>query len=99
MKHVNALIENEETQAFVDANQEILTEASQYVGWFQDVCKDFVKNNKAEFVFENLEETEKNIRVFGEIACAQFLTELTTAISQEIGQGEALQEAEMEKYL
>lgn len=80
MSEIQALLENENVQTFITENEEILTETEQAVQDFGKVLKSFVLSHPEEFVAENTEETFKNIRVFSEVATAQFLQEVTTLV-------------------
>lgn len=75
MSIINAILENQENQAFFEANQEVLNEATVDAMEFNKVLKEFVLSHPAEFIGETVEETYKNILTFSTTATQQFLCE------------------------
>lgn len=77
LDRINALLESEDAQILFENNQELITEAVEVASQFNGVLKSFVLEHPQEFLAENLEETYKNIRIFSEIATAQYLYEVS----------------------
>lgn len=73
-------VENTEVKAILSENEEIINEADQMVNDFKDVIKNFVLSNPDEFIGESIDITVKNIRVFSEVATAQYITEITNQV-------------------
>jgi len=99
MSRVQALLENEEVKTFLDGNKEAVNEAEMAIGEFPKVLKAFILEHPTEFVAENLEETRKNIRIFTEVATAQFVTEITNMYAQEAEVVEEETAAKLDEYL
>lgn len=76
LERVNALLESE-GQAIVDNHEDVIVEAMTLVNDFQKEMKSFVLNNPEEFIGESVEDTYKNIRVFSEVATAQYVSEVS----------------------
>ncbi len=76
-KVIETFMENEEIKEVLSENEEIIAEADALVSDFKDVIKNFVLSNPTEFIGENIDQTVKNIRVFSEVATAQYITEVT----------------------
>ncbi len=74
---IETFMENEEIKEVLSENEEIIAEADALVSDFKHVIKNFVLSNPTEFIGENIDQTVKNIRVFSEVATAQYITEIT----------------------
>lgn len=81
MSKIQALLENEEVKTFLEGIKDVVQEAEGVIAEFPGIIKEFVLAYPKEFIAENIEETRKNIRVFTEIATAQFVTEVTNMYS------------------
>ena len=73
--YVEALLESEEMQAFVEKHENLITEAAEATREFGKFLKSFVLEHFEEFVGQNLEETYKNIRLFSEVSTMTFINE------------------------
>jgi len=82
MEKLQALMETEEMNLFLENNQELINETAQAAESFQDTIKDYVVNNPEVFMDAHVENIAKNIRIFSEAAMCQFLTEVTTMNSE-----------------
>ncbi len=74
---IEAFVENKEIKEVLSENEEIIAEADALVTDFKHVIKNFVISNPTEFIGENIDQTVKNVRVFSEVATAQYITEVT----------------------
>ncbi|MFW5799514.1 MAG: hypothetical protein ACOCZ5_00825 [bacterium] len=84
MSTLQSLLETEEAKNFLTENQDLILEAAQSVDAFGGVIKEYVVQNPDFFIESDLETTYKNIRVFSEIATAQYLTEMVAICDQEV---------------
>ena len=84
MSNLTQIMESEEVQTLLNENEEIIAETTESVHNFSKILKSFVINNPSEFIGENLDETFKNIRVFAEVATAQYITEVTNMVNDNI---------------
>lgn len=84
------LMESEEMAVMLENNQEIIDETNQAAEDFVDVIAEYVYRNPDAFIDDSVENIIKNVRVFSEVAMAQFLTEVTTANSQHVKHVEPL---------
>ena len=91
---IDTLLENEEIKTFLENNNDAIMEAEMAIGEFPKILKNFIMEHPQEFIAENLDETKKNIRVFSEVATAQFITEVTNMYATEV---EIVQEEVQEK--
>ena len=73
--YVDALLESEEMQGFVEKHEALITEAAEQTREFGKFLKSFVLEHFEEFVGQNLEETYKNIRLFSEVSTMTFINE------------------------
>ncbi len=73
---INALFENEQVKEILTHNDNLIDQAVVDVESFRDVLKNFVVNHPEDFLGETLDETYKNIRLFTEVATAQYITEI-----------------------
>jgi hypothetical protein len=73
---VEALIESD-GNALVETHNELLTEAVVVINDFSKDIKNFILENSTEFMGESVEDTFKNIRVFAEVATAQYVAEVS----------------------
>lgn len=96
-KRINALMESEETQKLIQENEQLITEATMSAHDFSKTLKYFVLEHPEEFLGENTEETYKNVRLFTEVATAQFMTEITSVLGAAISQ--PIQEESINDYL
>ncbi len=76
---LQTLIESEEMATLMDHNQELISEINGQTEGFVDVIAEYVYRNPEVFVDSTIENIAKNIRVFSEVAMAQFLSEITAA--------------------
>ncbi len=74
---INTLFENEQVKEILTRNENLVNQAAANVESFRNVLKDFVINHPEDFLGETLDETYKNIRLFTEVATAQYVTEIT----------------------
>ena len=79
-ERVNALLESEGT-TLVEKHEDVIIEAMTAVNDFQKDMKSFIINNPQEFIGENVDETYKNMRVFSEVATAQYVSEISNIYS------------------
>jgi hypothetical protein len=89
---VEALLESEGT-VLVENNPELLTEAIVTISDFSKEMKKFIFQNPTEFIGESVEDTFKNIRVFSEVATAQYVAEVSNICGSIFCEQEALEEA------
>jgi hypothetical protein len=94
---VNALLESEGTE-LVEKHEEVIVEAMTAVNDFQKDIKSFIINNPVEFIGENVDETYKNMRVFAEVATAQYVSEISNIYSGAV-QDQVVEEAATDKGL
>ncbi|MEM3452043.1 MAG: hypothetical protein QW835_00250 [Candidatus Hadarchaeum sp.] len=78
------MLESAEAQDILKENVDLLNEAVDSVDWFGGVLKNFIRENILEFIGETKEDTLKNIRVFSEIATAQFLAETSARLGEQL---------------
>ena len=78
------IVNSEEVNNILSENIDLINETTENVQEFSKILKSFVLHNPKEFIGENLDETFKNVRVFAEVATAQYITEKTNMISEEI---------------
>jgi hypothetical protein len=90
-ERVNALLETEGT-VLVEKHEGVIVEAMTLVNDFQKDAKAFILNNPEEFLGENTEETYKNIRVFAEVATAQYVSEISNLYGSTIQEQEIVEE-------
>ena len=76
MSMLRELLETEESQNFLYENQNLIMEHANEVVEFSEILKEFVVQNPNYFLEPTLENTYKNIRMFSEIATAQYLSEV-----------------------
>ncbi len=98
-ERINALMENEQVQEVLIANEELITEAAAQADEFSKVIKGFVIEHPEEFLGENTEETYKNIRLFAEVATAQYMTEITTLYGLVMESNEQVKKSGIDDYL
>ena len=94
MSNLEALFESEDFQMFISEAEEIISDISTEVYGFSKVLKAFALNHPDEFLGETLIDTQKNIRVFAEIATAQYITEICS-INGSMLASEIMQEGEV----
>lgn len=75
--YINALFENEDVTSFLKENNELVYSITESVENFAEYLKEFIAENAIEFIEPTVEDTRKNIRVFSEVAIAQFIKEQT----------------------
>ncbi len=92
-KNLNVLIEE-----FTNDHPVIVTELNDRLEKFNGVLKDFVYENRSEFVSDSLENTYKNIKVFSEVATSQYMTELAEVVNQLTGDSTVMNES-IDNYL
>ena len=99
--YINALFENEEVSSLVENNQEAIQAISESVNDFGEYLKYFIAENAEEFIEPTVEDTQKNIRVFSEVAIAQYIKEQTGIYGNEIAENhiQQLSENSIESYL
>ena len=85
MSILNTIFENEEFKNYMTENQEVMTEAEGMINDFPKVLKSFVLGNPKEFLAENEVQTKKNIKVFAEVATAQYIQEVSSMLAEAIG--------------
>jgi hypothetical protein len=76
MDRIKALVESEDFQTFISEAGDVVSDIASEVYGFSKVLKAFALNHPEEFLDETIEDTVKNLRVFSEIATAQYITEL-----------------------
>jgi len=98
MSVLNTIMESEDFQNYVIENKEVFSEAEQNINNFSKVVKSFVLANPNEFLAENLDQIKKNIRVFTEVATAQYITETCSILAEQFNMtnNENLQETSQE---
>ena len=84
MKYINAIFENEDITSLIENNAELVDAISESVDIFGDYLKEFIAENAAEFIEPTVEETRKNIRVFSEVAIAQYIKEQTSMYGNDV---------------
>ena len=88
MSMLQTLLENEEAKNFLVENQELILEAAEDVSSFQEILKEYVVQNPDYFMENDLDTTYKNIRIFSEVATAQYLSEIVAIHDQNITESE-----------
>lgn len=76
MEKLKALVESEDFQTFIGEAGDMINGITGEVYGFSKVLKAFALNHPEEFMGENVEDTRKNLRVFAEVATAQYITEV-----------------------
>lgn len=99
LNKIDQIMESEEVKTILSENEELIAEATESTHNFSKIMKAFVINNPSEFIGENLEETFKNIRVFSEVATAQYLTEISDIAGDNLVVQEPVVEASINDYL
>ena len=104
LENIKTMMESEEIKSILSENDDLIAETSEAVYNFGKTLKAFVLANEQEFLGENLEETFKNIRVFSEVATAQYITEITESAKSDIevpaeNLEESKEESSIEEYL
>jgi len=99
MSQLQAILESEETAQMINENQDLFESLDQMKNDFPKVLKNYILENRAEFISNNLEETQKNIRIFSEVAMNQFLAEISAVGGSLIHQQQVVQEQEVNAYL
>ena len=77
MEYIKAIFENEEVNSFLEENEELVSNITESVENFAEYLKNFIAENAVEFIEPSVEDTRKNIRVFSEVAIAQYIKEQT----------------------
>ncbi len=98
LRRVNALLETE-VPTFLENHGDILSEAMLATNNFQEDIKTSILKNPEEFIGENVEETYKNMRVFAEVATAQFISEISNLYNDVIQQEESIRDKGIAEYL
>lgn len=73
--YIDAIFENEDVCSLVENNQDTINFISENVYMFGEYLKQFIAENAEEFIEPTIEDTRKNIRVFSEVATAQYIKE------------------------
>ena len=81
---LQSLLETEESKNFLVENQDLIMEAAEDVSSFKEILKEYVEQNPDYFIESDLYTTFKNIRIFSEIATAQFLSEMVAICDRHI---------------
>jgi len=84
MSQLKTLLENEETQKFLAEHQDMILEGGERVARFNEILKEFVIQNPDIFVEDSLDATYKNIRVFSEVAVAQYISEIADIYGENV---------------
>lgn len=98
LRRVNALLESGGND-IIENHEDILVEAMMNVNDFQKELKAFVLSHPEEFIGENTEETFKNIRVFSEVATAQYITEISNVYGNVIHEQVMVEDQGITEYL
>ena len=98
LDRVNALLESE-GDAILENHEDVIIEAMTYANEFSKHIKGFILSHPEEFVGENTEDTYKNVRVFSEVATAQFINEVTTLFGGSIVEPETITDGGINEYL
>jgi len=93
LERVTTLLESEGA-ALVESHEDMLVEAVDLIQDFSKTLKSFVLSNPDEFIGETVEDTSKNIRVFAEVATAQYVHEISSLCGTLISQETPIQESE-----
>lgn len=101
MSILKTLLETEESQNFLNENQDLILEKSEDVNQFVEVLKEFVIQNPDYFLENNLEDIYKNIKIFSEFATNQYISEVVAVTSRDLNLNESSeqQEQSLEEYL
>ena len=99
MTIIDTLLENEGVQNYMKRNASILEDAENKVDAFKDYLKDFIKENPDEFICDDISETYKNIRVFTEVACSQFMTEISAISAKQASPMHTVSEGGLGDYI
>lgn len=78
MSILNAIFETEDFGNYIHEHQDVFLEAEELVQDFSKVIKSFILSNPSEFLAESVEQMQKNIRVFTEVATAQYIQEISS---------------------
>lgn len=84
MSILDTIMENEDFQNYMTENEKVLEEAGEKIDDFNKVVKSFILSNPKEFLAENLDQTKKNIRVFTEVATAQYAHEVSSMVAEQV---------------
>jgi hypothetical protein len=84
MSILDTIFENEDFKNYMTENEEVMTEAEGMINDFPKVLKSFVLGNPKEFLAENEDQTKKNIKVFAEVATAQYIQEVSSMLAESI---------------
>ena len=95
---VNALLESE-GDALVEKHEDVIIEAMTMVNEFQKDLKAFIINNPEEFIGESVEETYKNMRVFSEVATAQYVSEISSLYGGSIQEEVVTEDKGLSEYI
>ena len=95
---VNALLESE-GNALVEKHEGVIVEAMTMVNEFQKDLKAFIINNPEEFIGESVEETYKNMRVFSEVATAQYVSEISSLYGGSIQEEVVTEDKGLSEYI
>ena len=99
LDRVNALLEGAGEELIAE-HEDLLIEAMMESNEFPKHVKAFVLAHPEEFIGENTEDTYKNIRVFTEVAVAQFVNEITTLYGSSIVEEQVVADtSSIEDYL
>lgn len=97
--YIDALLENEDTQSFLENHEDLIQEAVSATYDYGKTLKAFVLENFDEFIGANLEETYKNIRLFSEVATMTFINEAVHVQAASLPENDSLQEGGINDYL
>jgi len=84
MSLLNTIMESEDFQNYMKENEEIFNETEEKIDNFSRTLKSFIIANPKEFIAENVDQMKKNIRVFAEVATAQYIHEVSTMAAEQI---------------
>ena len=76
MEKLKALVESEDFKTFISEAGDMIDGITTEVYGFSKVLKAFALNHPEEFMGETVDDTRKNLRVFAEVATAQYITEV-----------------------
>jgi hypothetical protein len=99
MSVLGTILESEDFKVFRENHSELLIEADQQVADFKNTITRFVLDNPKEFIAEDIDQTYKNIKVFSEIATAQFSAEISAIYGNGINENEILASHSVNDYI
>ena len=90
MEKIREIFEDEEIVKFLKENEDLLEEALDITVGFKQILRQFVFENIAEFVENDISTTAKNIRIFCSGATRTFIAEMSKNVGDLMIQNEQM---------